>query len=108
MTLADIAVVGGGLLGRSLAWRAARAGARVALYDAAGSKGEGSAGWAAAGMIAPTTEVYLHEWLEGGGARATPTTVERSTHSVELFLEHLGEKAKKPLTVVTPGMPKDS
>lgn len=56
MTLADIAVVGGGLLGRSLAWRAARAGARVALYDAAGSKGEGSAGWAAAGMIAPTTE----------------------------------------------------
>ncbi|MGC2103887.1 MAG: glycine oxidase ThiO [Candidatus Acidiferrum sp.] len=56
MTLADIAVVGGGLLGRSLAWRAARAGARVALYDAAGTKGEDSAAWAAAGMIAPTTE----------------------------------------------------
>ena len=56
MTLADIAVVGGGLLGRCLAWRAARADARVALYDAAGSKGEDSAAWAAAGMIAPTTE----------------------------------------------------
>lgn len=56
MTVADIAVVGGGLLGRSLAWRAARAGARVALYDAAGSKGEDSAAWVAAGMIAPTTE----------------------------------------------------
>jgi glycine oxidase len=56
VTLPDIAVVGGGLLGRSLAWRAARAGARVALYDAAGSKGEGSAAWAAAGMIAPTAE----------------------------------------------------
>jgi glycine oxidase len=56
VTLADIAVVGGGLLGRSLAWRAARAGARVALYEAGGSKGEDSAAWAAAGMIPPTTE----------------------------------------------------
>jgi glycine oxidase len=56
VTLPDIAVVGGGLLGRTLAWRAARAGARVALYDGAGSKGENSAAWAAAGMIAPTAE----------------------------------------------------
>src|SRR5260370_29514366 len=54
--MGDIAVIGGGLVGRSLAWRAARAGARVALYDAGGSKGEHSAAWAAAGMIAPTTE----------------------------------------------------
>lgn len=52
----DIAVVGGGLLGRSLAWRAARAGAQVALYDASNRIGEGSAAWAAAGMIAPTAE----------------------------------------------------
>ena len=56
MTRPDLAIVGGGLLGRSLAWRAARAGARVALYDAAGRKGEDSAAWAAAGMIAPTAE----------------------------------------------------
>ena len=52
----DIAVVGGGLLGRCLAWRASKAGARVALYDAAGSEGEGSAAWVAGGMIAPTVE----------------------------------------------------
>jgi glycine oxidase len=52
----DIAVVGGGLLGRCLSWRASRAGARVALYDAASSRGEGSAAWVAAGMIAPTAE----------------------------------------------------
>ena len=52
----DIAVVGGGILGRCLAWRASRAGAQVALYDAAGSRGEGSAAWVAAGMIAPTAE----------------------------------------------------
>ena len=57
MTQPDIAVVGGGLLGRCLAWRASRAGARVALYDAASSRGEDSAAWVAAGMIAPTTEV---------------------------------------------------
>jgi glycine oxidase len=52
----DIAIVGGGLLGRSLAWRASKAGARVAIYDAAGRNGEGSAAWVAAGMIAPISE----------------------------------------------------
>jgi glycine oxidase len=52
----DIAVVGGGLLGRCLAWRASKAGARVVLYDAASSEGESSAAWVAAGMIAPTAE----------------------------------------------------
>ena len=56
MTRPDFAVVGGGLLGRCLAWRASKAGACVALYDAGSSQGEGSAAWAAAGMIAPTTE----------------------------------------------------
>jgi glycine oxidase len=56
MTRPDIAIVGAGLLGRCLAWRASKAGARVALYDAGSSQGEGSAAWAAAGMIAPTAE----------------------------------------------------
>ena len=56
MTRPDITVVGGGLLGRCLAWRASRAGARVALYDGGSSTGEDSAAWVAAGMIAPTTE----------------------------------------------------
>jgi glycine oxidase len=48
--------MGGGLVGRCLAWRASRAGARVVLYDSADSRGINSAAWAAAGMIAPTTE----------------------------------------------------
>jgi glycine oxidase len=56
VTTPDIAVVGGGLLGRCLAWRASRAGARVVLFDSAGSLGRASAAWVAAGMIAPTTE----------------------------------------------------
>jgi len=54
--VADLAVVGGGLLGRLLAWRAARAGMRVALYEAGGRLGEESAAWAAAGMVAPASE----------------------------------------------------
>jgi len=56
VTRPDVAVIGGGLLGRCVAWRASKAGARVALYEAAGSQGAGSAAWVAAGMIAPTSE----------------------------------------------------
>src|SRR5260370_15627957 len=56
LPISDIAVVGGGLLGRLLAWRASTAGLRVALYDAASSQGEGSAAWVAAGMITPSAE----------------------------------------------------
>ena len=52
----DVAIVGGGLVGRCLAWRASRSGARVVLYDSASSQGINSAAWAAAGMIAPTRE----------------------------------------------------
>jgi glycine oxidase len=52
----DITIVGGGLVGRCLAWRASRSGARVVLYDSADSRGMNSAAWVAAGMIAPTTE----------------------------------------------------
>jgi glycine oxidase len=49
----DIVVVGGGLVGRLLAWRAARTGLRVSLYEPGNRLGENSAAWVAAGMIAP-------------------------------------------------------
>jgi glycine oxidase len=52
----DVVIVGGGLVGRCLAWRASLSGARVVLYDSASSRGINSAAWVAAGMIAPTTE----------------------------------------------------
>jgi glycine/D-amino acid oxidase-like deaminating enzyme len=52
----DIAIVGGGLCGRLLAWRIGRAGLRVALYAAASRLGEESAAWVAAGMVAPAAE----------------------------------------------------
>jgi glycine oxidase len=77
----DIAVVGGGLLGRCLAWRAALAGASVALYDAAGSLGEGSAAWAAAGMITPAAEA----------AEADAEIVAMGRHSLTLWPLWLAE-----------------
>lgn len=81
MTRADICVVGGGLLGRCLAWRASKAGARVVLYDAASSKGEGSAAWVAAGMIAPISEAI----------DAAPQIESMGRRSLRLWPEWLAE-----------------
>src|SRR5438128_2382323 len=55
----DLHVVGGGLIGLSVAWRAARAGARVRVVDA-GRIG-GGASRVAAGMLAPVTEAEVGE-----------------------------------------------
>lgn len=81
MTTPDIAVVGGGLLGRCLAWRASRAGARVVLFDSSGSRGEHSAAWVAAGMIAPTIEAI----------EADTQVVSMGNHSLELWPQWLAE-----------------
>jgi glycine oxidase len=77
----DLAIVGGGLVGRLLAWRAARAGMRVAIYDSASSRGEGSAAWAAAGMITPAAEA----------AEADPEIVAMGRHSLTLWPRWLAE-----------------
>jgi len=50
----SIAVVGGGVIGLSLAWRLAQSGWRVTVFDQ--SKTGGEASWAAAGMLAPGGE----------------------------------------------------
>ena len=81
MTQPDVAIVGGGLLGRLLAWRASRAGARVALYDAASSRGEGSAAWVAAGMITPSAEAV----------DADPEIVAMGRRSLTLWAQWLAE-----------------
>jgi glycine oxidase len=54
----DLAVVGGGVIGLAVAWRAASAGLRVTVIDPAPG---GGASWAAAGMLAPVTEVHYGE-----------------------------------------------
>lgn len=54
---ADVVVVGGGAIGMSIAWRTAQRGVSVAVVDDEVS----GASWAAAGMIAPVTEVWHGE-----------------------------------------------
>ena len=56
MTKPDIAIVGGGLLGRLLAWRAALNGLRVTLYDANDRLGNEATAWVAGGMVTPQAE----------------------------------------------------
>jgi glycine oxidase len=54
----DAVVVGGGVIGLGIAWRAALAGMTVTVVDGAPGRG---ASWAAAGMLAPVTEVHYGE-----------------------------------------------
>jgi glycine oxidase len=58
----DIGIAGAGLLGRLLAWRLARAGHRVTVFDPAPGPaprfdGQGAAAFSAAGMLSPLAEL---------------------------------------------------
>ncbi|KWN73109.1 cytochrome C biogenesis protein CcdA [Burkholderia ubonensis] len=59
----DFAVLGGGLVGRLIAWCLAGNGHRVALYERGGPDGEQSAAWIAAAMLAPLAEAASAERL---------------------------------------------
>jgi glycine oxidase len=64
----DLAVIGGGPIGLSAAWRAAQSGMRVTVLDA----GEPLAAWrAAAGMLAPVTEAEYGDELLAFGLRSS-------------------------------------
>lgn len=54
----DLVVVGGGVIGMSIAWKVASAGLSVVVCDPVAGQG---ASWAAAGMLAPTTEARWGE-----------------------------------------------
>jgi glycine oxidase len=51
----SVAIVGGGIIGMSIAWRLSQRGLRVTVFDKAGIGGEAS--WAGAGMLAPGGEL---------------------------------------------------
>jgi glycine oxidase len=55
----DVAVVGGGAIGLTVAWRAAQRGLRVVVLER--DEFGGGASWVAAGMLAPVTEATLSE-----------------------------------------------
>lgn len=54
----DVAVIGGGVVGHGIAWELRRSGRTVALIDDAPGTG---ASWAAAGMLAPVSELHYQE-----------------------------------------------
>jgi glycine oxidase len=54
----DAVVVGGGVIGLTSAWRMAQQGMKVVVVDPEPGRG---ASWAAAGMLAPVTEVHYTE-----------------------------------------------
>ncbi len=56
--LADVAVIGGGVVGHGIAWEVQRSGRSVVLIDDAPGSG---ASWAAAGMLAPVSELHYQE-----------------------------------------------
>ena len=55
---ADVAVIGGGVIGHGIAFEASRAGRSVVVIDDAPGSG---ASWAAAGMLAPVSELHYQE-----------------------------------------------
>lgn len=94
-----VAVVGGGVVGLSTAWRAAGAGWSVTLYDPAVGSG---ASWVAGGMLAPLSEGWpgedavlaagaasLDRWPDFGGEleRVTGETLFTSRSSMTVALD---------------------
>lgn len=75
----DVALVGGGLLGRMLAWRLAEDGLKTVLFEAASQRGEGSAAYVAAAMLAPLAEAI----------DATPLAVSLGYRSLPLWQDYL-------------------
>src|SRR5580704_7959291 len=77
----DVAIVGGGLLGRLLAWRAALSGLGVELFDANERLGNKATAWVAGGMVTPQAEA----------ADAEPELVAMGRRSLFLWPKWLGE-----------------
>ncbi|WP_369796311.1 FAD-dependent oxidoreductase [Snodgrassella sp. CFCC 13594] len=76
-----VAVLGGGLLGRLMAWQLARLGHHVALCSESPRSGEGAAAYVAAAMLAP-----LAEAIDG-----TPLAVQLGYDSLPLWRQWLPE-----------------
>src|SRR5579862_6347957 len=83
----DVAIVGAGLIGMSIAWRLSQAGARVAVFDAGRMGGEASS--AGAGMLSPGGEFDRPSaWLELGIA---------SMREYPAFVEELAAETSLPI-----------
>jgi glycine oxidase len=106
-TRPDFAVIGGGLVGRLVAWQLAGAGHEVALYERGDAAGTQSAAWIAAAMLAPLAEATSAEPLvvELGAASLVrwPRIVEQLPEPVfyqrngTMVVWHGADRAEAPL-----------
>lgn len=89
MSKPDAIVVGGGVIGLAIAWRAAQAGLSIALVD--DEPGQG-ASYAAAGMLAPVTEAHYGEEpllkLNLDSARRYPSFVEELEAATDMAVAY--------------------
>ena len=77
-------VLGAGLLGRLMAWRLARAGWRVEVYEAQGPDAQGAAARVAAAMLAPLAESAITE----------PPVVRMGQHALARWPQWLAELSR--------------
>jgi glycine oxidase len=83
-----VAIIGGGIIGATLAWRLAQRGCAVTLFEKARLGGEAS--WAAAGMLSPGGE------LEGTDPQKTELFL-GSRRQYPRFIEELTREAGVPI-----------
>jgi glycine oxidase len=93
----DVAVVGGGIIGLAVAWRAAQRGRAVAVLER-GTIGSGGASRVAAGMLAPVSEVEY-----GPGGRRVLELGLRSARIWPSFAAELEAAAGEPVGLSTRG-----
>lgn len=74
----DVRIIGGGIIGLSIAWRLAQRGVRTAIYDKGAIASEAS--WAGAGMLSP-----------GGEFRADSPWTRRAIESLAMFTPFVEE-----------------
>jgi len=85
---ADVAIIGAGLIGTSIAWRLSQAGAQVTLFDAGRLGGQASS--AGAGMLSPGGEFDRpSRWLDLGieGIRLYPSFVDELRGETKLPID---------------------
>ncbi|MBP6346656.1 MAG: FAD-dependent oxidoreductase [Neisseriaceae bacterium] len=82
----DVAIIGGGLVGRLLAWQLAQANLTLHLYEAGSPTGEGAAAYVAAAMLTPLAEATAAE----------PQIIEMGLASVECW-QHIIQQLTQPV-----------
>lgn len=92
----DVLVVGGGIVGLALAWRARERGMSVALLE--GDKLGRAASHVAAGMLAPVSEVEF-----GAAARRSLALGLRAAAAWPAFAAELSRAAGAPVSLRTAG-----